>query len=136
MGTNRPGVCLVGITLSNSHLSANFLIWCGNSQRYLEHSIKEESHERYLVHLQCLGNIKKIKYLDFQAMTFLWPPLVKTWNLTRSKEDSDTQSYGVPSGQGNYEIFPWDDQLPQQVQCTQCTPCSTSHCTHTPGCRL
>ena len=35
----------------------------------LEHSIKEESHERYPVHLQCLGNIKKIKYLDFQAMT-------------------------------------------------------------------
>ena len=24
----------------------------------LEHSIKEESHERYPVHLQCLGNIK------------------------------------------------------------------------------
>ena len=36
----------------------------------LEHSIKEESHERYLVHLQCLGNIKKIKYPDFQAMTY------------------------------------------------------------------
>ena len=35
----------------------------------LEHSIKEESHERYPVHLQCLGNIKKIKYPDFQAMT-------------------------------------------------------------------
>ena len=36
----------------------------------LEHSIKEESHERYLVHLQCLRNIKKIKYPDFQAMTY------------------------------------------------------------------
>ena len=35
----------------------------------LEHSIKEGSHERYLVHLQCLRNIKKIKYPDFQAMT-------------------------------------------------------------------
>ena len=46
-------------------------------------------------------------------------------NFTRSKEDSGTQSYGVPIGQGNYEIFPRDDQLPQQVQCTQCTPCST-----------
>ena len=36
----------------------------------LEHSIKERSHERYLVHLQCLRNIKKIKYPDFQAMTY------------------------------------------------------------------
>ena len=36
-------------------------------------------------------------------------------NFTRSKEDSGTQSYGVPTGQGNYEIFPGDDQLPQQV---------------------
>ena len=35
----------------------------------LEHSIKEESHERYPFHLQCLRNIKKIKYPDFQAMT-------------------------------------------------------------------
>ena len=35
----------------------------------LEHSIKEESHERYPVHLQCLGNIKKKKNPDFQAMT-------------------------------------------------------------------
>ena len=36
----------------------------------LEHSIKEGSHERYLVHLKCLRNIKKIKYPDFQAMTY------------------------------------------------------------------
>ena len=36
----------------------------------LEHSIKVESHERYLVHLKCLKNIKKIKYPDFQAMTY------------------------------------------------------------------
>ena len=73
-----------------------------------------------------------------QAVTgiFLWPLLVKTWNFTRSKEDTGTQSYGVPTGQGNYEIFPRDDQLPQQVQCTQCTPCSTPQCTHTLGCRL
>ena len=35
----------------------------------LEHSIKEGSHERYPVHLQCFKNIKKIKYPDFQAMT-------------------------------------------------------------------
>ena len=36
----------------------------------LEHSIKEGSHERYPVHLQCFRNIKKIKYPDFQAMTY------------------------------------------------------------------
>ena len=36
----------------------------------LEHSIKEGSHERYLDHLQCFRNIKKIKYPDFQAMTY------------------------------------------------------------------
>ena len=36
--------------------------------------------------------------------------LVKAWNLTRSKEDSGTQSYGVPTRQGNYEIFPRYDR--------------------------
>ena len=35
MGTNCPGVCLVGITLSNSHPSANFLIWYWNLQHDL-----------------------------------------------------------------------------------------------------
>ena len=49
---------------------------------------------------------------------FLWPLLVKTQNLTRSKENSGTNSYGVPTGQGNYEIFPRYDQLPQQILCT------------------
>ena len=38
----------------------------------LEYSIKVGSHERYLVHLRCLRNIKKIKYPDFQAMTHLF----------------------------------------------------------------
>ena len=64
---------------------------------------------------------------------FLWPLLVKAWYLTRSKEDSGTQSYGVPTGQGNYEILPRDDQLPQQVQCT---PHSIPQCTHTSGCGI
>ena len=36
----------------------------------LEHSIKEGSHERYPDHFQCFRNIKKIKYPDFQAMTY------------------------------------------------------------------
>ena len=52
------------------------------------------------------------------------------------KEDTDTETYGVPAGQGNYEIFPKYDQLPQQILCTQCTPHSTPQCTHTPGYRL
>ena len=52
---------------------------------------------------------------------------------SRSKEDQGTESYGVPTRQGNYEIFPRDDQLPQQVQCTQCTPHSTPQCTNTSG---
>ena len=39
--------------------------------------------------------------------------LVKTWNCTRSKENSGTESYGIPTGQENYEIFPRYDQLPQ-----------------------
>ena len=68
-----------------------------------------------------------------QAVTgiFLWPLLVKTWNLTRSKENSGTNSYGVPTRQGNYEIFPRYDQLPQQILCTQCTPhCPLSALTH------
>ena len=42
--------------------------------------------------------------------------MVKAWHFTRSKEDSGTQSYRVPTAQGNNEIFPRDDQLPQQVQ--------------------
>ena len=49
------------------------------------------------------------------------------------QEDQDTELYGVPTRQENYEIFPRDDQLPQQVQCTQCTPHSTPQCTHTSG---
>ena len=49
----------------------------------LEHSIKEESHERYPVHLQCLRNIKKIKYPDFQAMTnvLLSPGIETIYNI-------------------------------------------------------
>ena len=54
----------------------------------LEHSIKEEYHERYPVHLQCLGKIKEIKYPDFHAMTLLlvsvhpWQPKGKDFPLT------------------------------------------------------
>ena len=34
-------------------------------------------------------------------------------NFTRSKEDTGTKTYGVPTGQGNHEIFPRYDQFPQ-----------------------
>ena len=49
----------------------------------LEHSIKEESHEGYLDHLQCFRNIKKIKYPDFQAMTdgLIYPHLIEQSRL-------------------------------------------------------
>ena len=42
-----------------------------------------------------------------QAVTgiFLWPLLVKTWNLARSKENSGTESYGVPTGQETMRSF-------------------------------
>ena len=67
---------------------------------------------------------------------FLWILLVKTRDFIGSKEDRGSESYGIPTGQGNYEIFPRDGELPQQVQCTQCTPCCTPQGTHTPGHRL
>ena len=76
------------------------------------------------------------KILQAVPGIFLWPLLVKTRHFTGSKEDQGTESYGIPTGQGNHEIFPRNDQLPQQVQCTQCTPHSTPQCTHTSGCGL
>ena len=48
-----------------------------------------------------------------------------------SKEDCSSPSYGVPTGQGNNEIFPRDGELPQHVQCYVCTPlCTISALTH------
>ena len=43
---------------------------------------------------------------------FLWPLLVEAWDFTRSKEDTGTETYGVPTRQGNHEIFPSYNQLP------------------------
>ena len=51
------------------------------------------------------------------------------------QKDRGSESYEIPTRQGNYEIFPRDGELPQPVQCNQSTPC-TPQCTHTPGCRL
>ena len=44
---------------------------------------------------------------------FLWPLLVKAQDFTRSKEDPGTETDGVPTRQGHYEIFPRYDQLSQ-----------------------
>ena len=35
--------------------------------------------------------------------------LVEEWDFTRSKEDTGTETYGVPTRQGNNEIFPRHD---------------------------
>ena len=37
---------------------------------------------------------------------FLWSCLVEEWDFTRSKEDTGTETYGVPTRQGNNQIFP------------------------------
>ena len=100
----------------------------------------EMEHDRnFLAFMgKCMSNNLSLNSEKIQAVPgiFLWPLLVKTWNHTRCKENSGTDSYGVPTGQGNYEIFPRYDQLPQQIFCTQCTPCCIHQCTHTPGHRL
>ena len=101
----------------------------------------EMQHDRnFLAFMEkCMRiNLTQLRKDSVQAVTgiFLWPLLVKTQNLTRSKENSGTESYGVPTGQGNYEIFHGYDQLPQQILCTQCTPHCTPQCTHTSGHRL
>ena len=101
----------------------------------------EMEHDRnFLAFLEkCMSNNLTLNSENIvRAVTgiFLWPLLVKTWNCTRSQENSGTDSCGVSTGQGNYEIFPRYDQLPQQILCTQCTPCSIPQCTFTSGHRL
>ena len=49
-------------------------------------------------------NSEKIQFK--QTGIFLWPHLVKAWHFTRSKEDRDTETYGVSTSQGNHEILP------------------------------
>ena len=58
-------------------------------------------------------NSEKITAVSADTGIFLWPLLVKAWDFTRSKDDTGTKTYGVLTGQGNYEIFPRYDQLPQ-----------------------
>ena len=56
--------------------------------------------------------------------------------FTRSKEDTGTETHGVPTRHGNREIFPRYDQLSEQVLCTQHISCSTPQHIHTSGYRL
>ena len=53
-------------------------------------------------------NLEKIQFKQTQV----WPLLVEAWDFTRSKEDTGTETYGIPTRQGNHEIFPRYDQLP------------------------
>ena len=50
-------------------------------------------------------NLEKIHFKQ-SKVSFSWPHLVKAWHFTRSKEDTGTETYGVPTRQGNHEIFP------------------------------
>ena len=99
----------------------------------------EMEHDRnFLAFMEkCMGNnltlnSEKIWFKQFQVSfdDYSWS---KHGISPDSKKIKGIESYGIPTGQGNYEIFPRDDQLPQQVQCTQCTPCSIPQCTHTSG---
>ena len=45
-------------------------------------------------------NLEKIQFK--QSQVFSMASTGQIQNFTRSKEDSDTESYGVPTGQGNY----------------------------------
>ena len=76
--------------------------------------------------------------IQFQTDTgiYLWSHLVEAQHFTRSKEDTGTEAYGLPTRQGNHEIFPRNDQLFKEVLCTQCTSYSTPQHTHTSGYRL
>ena len=99
----------------------------------------EMEHDRnFLAFMEkCMENIltlnSEFKQTQVSFYGHCWS---KQQHFTRSKEDTGTETHGVPTGQGNYEIFPRYDQLPQQILCTQCTPHSTPQCTHTSGYRL
>ena len=78
-----------------------------------------EHNRNFLAFMEkCMENnltlsLEKIQFKQTQTCIFLWSLLVTAQNFTRSKEDTDTETYGVPTRQGNYEIFPRYDQLPQ-----------------------
>ena len=61
----------------------------------------EMEHDRnFLAFIKkCMSNNLTLRKDSVQAVPgiFLWPLLVKTWNFTRPKENSGTESYGVPT---------------------------------------
>ena len=79
-------------------------------------------------------NSEKIQFKQTQVSSY-----GHCWSKHGISPDSkkiQALKHGVPTRQGNHEIFPRNDQLPQQILCTQCTSCSTPQCTHTSGYRL
>ena len=72
----------------------------------------EMEHDRnFLAFMEkCMENNLTLNSVEDPVQTntgiFLWTRLVRTWNFTRSQEDTGTKAYGVPTRQGNNEIFP------------------------------
>ena len=72
----------------------------------------EMEHDRnFLAFMEkCMENnlTLKLRQDPVQTVTgiFLWSRLVEERDFTRSKEDTGTETYGVPTRQGNNEIFP------------------------------
>ena len=68
----------------------------------------EMEHDRNFVAFmeKCMENSLTLNLENtVQADTgsFLWPLLVKTWDFTRSKEDTGTETCRVPTRQGNHD---------------------------------
>ena len=59
-------------------------------------------------------NLEKIQFKQSQVSFYDHCWSKQTGDFTGSKEDRGTESYGISTRQGNYEIFPRDDQLPQE----------------------
>ena len=75
-------------------------------------------------------NSEKIQFKHSQV-SFYGHCWSKHGNSPDPKKIQALNEMGVPTGQGNYELFPKYDQIPQQILSTQSTPHSTPQCTHT-----
>ena len=80
-------------------------------------------------------NLEKIQFKQSQV-SFYGHCWSKQGILLDPKKIEALNHMELTPDKGNYENFPRDDQLPQQVQCTQCTPHSILQCTHTSSCGL
>ena len=65
-------------------------------------------------------NLEKIQFKQSQISFY-----GHCWSKHGISPDSGTNSNEVPTEQGNYEIFPRHNQIPQQILCTLCTPYCT-----------